>query len=137
MRFILLFGDNVFPTPLLDLDILQRSFSLGGFQSFRREIQCPLQNAFMNTFILFGICTPESDFTLLQNAKIQNKNITPLEAAKQQFELASEILGLDSRVHETLKQPKRSMIVSVPIKRENGLINVFTGFRSFASLSVK
>jgi len=77
----------------------------------------------------FGIRSPNSDFTLSQNAKTQNGNITPLEVAIQQLDLASEVLDLDSTVCEILKKPKRSVIVSVPIKRENDVINVFTGFR--------
>lgn len=58
-----------------------------------------------------------------------NGNIGPLEAAIQQLDTAVEMLNLDSGLLEILKKPKRSVIVSVPIRRDNNEINVFTGFR--------
>ena len=56
-------------------------------------------------------------------------NIGVLEAAEKQLEIAAEMLSLDPGLLEILKHPKRSVIVSVPIRRDNGDTNVFTGIR--------
>lgn len=46
-----------------------------------------------------------------------------------QIDMAGEILNLDEGFCEMLKKPTRSVIVAVPIKRDNGDVNVFTGIR--------
>ena len=60
---------------------------------------------------------------------MSNGNISPLEVAIQQVDIAAEMLNLESGICEVLKKPKRSVIVAVPIRRDNGEINVFTGVR--------
>lgn len=57
------------------------------------------------------------------------ESISALDAAIKQLEIAAEILDLDPGVSEILKKPKRSVVVSVPIRRDNGEINVYTGIR--------
>lgn len=54
---------------------------------------------------------------------------TALNVALEQLRIAAEKLNLDPRIHEMLKHPKRSLIVSIPIKMDNGETNVFTGYR--------
>ncbi|MDH5391457.1 MAG: glutamate dehydrogenase, partial [Candidatus Bathyarchaeota archaeon] len=39
------------------------------------------------------------------------------------------MLNLESGICEMLKKPTKSLIVAVPIRRDNGEINVFTGVR--------
>ncbi len=56
-------------------------------------------------------------------------NIGALEAAMQQVDMVAEMLDLDAGICEMLKRPTRSVIVAVPIRRDNGEINVFTGVR--------
>ena len=58
-----------------------------------------------------------------------NGNISALEVAIQQIDIAAEMLNLESGICEMLKKPTRSVIVAVPIRRDNGEINVFTGVR--------
>ena len=60
---------------------------------------------------------------------MSNGNISTLEAAIQQVDIATEILNLESGICEILKKPTKSLIVAVPIRRDNGEINVFTGVR--------
>jgi glutamate dehydrogenase (NAD(P)+) len=60
---------------------------------------------------------------------MSSAKINPLDVATKQVDIASEILNLDPGMCEILKNPKRSLAVSVPIKRDNGEISVFTGFR--------
>src|SRR3989338_1554152 len=55
--------------------------------------------------------------------------INPLVMARQQLAIAVERLGLDPNLHEKLKYPKRTLIVSIPIKMDNGSLKVFTGYR--------
>jgi glutamate dehydrogenase (NAD(P)+) len=52
-----------------------------------------------------------------------------LENALKSLDEAVEILNIDPNIHEVLRQPKRVVVVSVPIKRDDGSIKVFTGVR--------
>jgi len=54
---------------------------------------------------------------------------TALSVALEQLRIAAEKLNLDSGIHEMLKHPKRSLIVSIMIKMDNGETGVFTGCR--------
>jgi len=58
-----------------------------------------------------------------------NKKPSPLDVALEQLDIVAEIMDLDPGIHEVLKHPKRSLIVSVPIHRDTGGINVFMGCR--------
>jgi glutamate dehydrogenase/leucine dehydrogenase len=58
-----------------------------------------------------------------------DKKINPLEVAIEQLERAAEKLKLDPGVLELLKHPRRVIIVSVPVKMDDGTIKVFTGYR--------
>jgi len=53
----------------------------------------------------------------------------PLDIALHQLNATAERLDLDDGIHEILKQPKRTLIVSVPIKMDNGNVKVFMGCR--------
>lgn len=60
---------------------------------------------------------------------VSNNEVSALEAATQQVDLVAEMLDLDQGICEMLKKPTRSVIVAVPIRRDNGEIDVFTGVR--------
>ena len=49
--------------------------------------------------------------------------------AVQQLDEAARVMNLDLNIAERLKVPKRAMIVSVPIRLDNGKIKVFEGYR--------
>jgi len=49
--------------------------------------------------------------------------------AVAQFEQAAELLALDGNLRERLKLPQRTMIVSVPVRMDDGLVKVFLGYR--------
>ena len=55
--------------------------------------------------------------------------ISPLDVALEQLRIVAEKMDLDKGIHEFLKHPKRTLIVSVPVRRDNGDINVFMGCR--------
>ncbi|MCD6504481.1 Glu/Leu/Phe/Val dehydrogenase [Candidatus Bathyarchaeota archaeon] len=58
-----------------------------------------------------------------------SENINPYEIALQQLKIATERLGLDQWIYEVLKHPKRSIVVSIPVKMDNGETRVFMGYR--------
>lgn len=54
---------------------------------------------------------------------------TALSVACEQLRIAAEKLELDPGIHEMLKHPKRSLIVSITIRMDDGKIAVFNGCR--------
>ncbi|MGB9958825.1 glutamate dehydrogenase GdhB (plasmid) [Haloferax prahovense] len=53
-----------------------------------------------------------------------------LETARQQLYHAAEHLDIDSNIVERLKYPKKVHEVTVPIERDDGTVEVFTGYRA-------
>src|ERR1041384_1758961 len=51
------------------------------------------------------------------------------EMAVKQFETAAGKLNLDKSAAERLRRPDRALIVSVPVMRDDGRVQVFTGYR--------
>jgi glutamate dehydrogenase (NAD(P)+) len=49
--------------------------------------------------------------------------------ALEQLDQAARIMNLDANVHRVLRSPKRTLIVSVPIRMDNEEVRVFTGYR--------
>ncbi len=54
---------------------------------------------------------------------------TAHQVAIEQLRMTAERLNLEPGIHEMLKQPKRSLIVSIPIKTDEGGLRVFKGCR--------
>jgi glutamate dehydrogenase/leucine dehydrogenase len=57
------------------------------------------------------------------------ENLNPFHISQTQFELAADHLHLDLGMREVLKNPKRQMIVSIPVKMDDGSLAVFEGYR--------
>jgi len=51
-----------------------------------------------------------------------------LMAQRQLDEIALE-MGLDPELHERLRYPKRALIVTIPVRMDNGTVRSFTGYR--------
>ncbi len=51
------------------------------------------------------------------------------QLAVAQFDQAAQAMGLDPNLHERLKLPQRSLMVSVPVRMDDGHVEVFTGYR--------
>jgi glutamate dehydrogenase (NAD(P)+) len=51
------------------------------------------------------------------------------QMAQKQLDEVAALMNLDAGVHERLRYPRKSVIVSVPIKLDNGSVKVFTGYR--------
>lgn len=57
------------------------------------------------------------------------KELGPLQNARFQVMKACDNLKLDRSVYEILKNPHRTIEVSIPVKMDNGLTKVFIGYR--------
>lgn len=57
------------------------------------------------------------------------ENLNPSEIAREQFNIAADLLRLDESMRAVLSVPKRQLLVSVPVKMDDGTIKVFEGFR--------
>lgn len=53
----------------------------------------------------------------------------PYETALAQYERATRRMSLDENVIEYMRWPRREFIVNFPVKRDNGKIEMFTGYR--------
>ncbi len=49
--------------------------------------------------------------------------------AVAQFDQAASLMDLDSNLRERLKLPQRSLTVSIPVRMDDGHVEVFTGYR--------
>jgi glutamate dehydrogenase (NAD(P)+) len=49
--------------------------------------------------------------------------------ACRQFDLAADLIGMDPALRERTKQPKRAVIVSVPVRRDDGRVEIYEGYR--------
>lgn len=58
------------------------------------------------------------------------------QMACEQFDQVAEILNLPSQVRDRLKYPKRSLTVAVPVRMDDGRVEVFSGFRVQHHLSM-
>jgi glutamate dehydrogenase (NAD(P)+) len=55
--------------------------------------------------------------------------LNPFEIAQRQLDEAAEILGLDPGMHAFLREPMRELHVSLPVRMDDGSVEVFKGFR--------
>jgi len=53
----------------------------------------------------------------------------PWENALQQLDLVAKKINLDQGIHEKLRNCKRILIVSCPIRMDDGTVKVFEGYR--------
>src|SRR5581483_1738600 len=57
------------------------------------------------------------------------ETLNPFEISQAQFETAADLLHLDEGLRAILKTPKRQLIVSIPVRMDDGNIQVFEGYR--------
>jgi glutamate dehydrogenase (NAD(P)+) len=53
----------------------------------------------------------------------------PFEAMMARFDYAAELVDLDPGIYRMLRHPEKQIIAAVPIQRDNGEVEVFTGYR--------
>lgn len=49
--------------------------------------------------------------------------------AVDQFTRAADLLGLEREVRSRLLEPRRSLVVNFPVRRDSGEVEIFTGYR--------
>ncbi|KAJ52527.1 glutamate dehydrogenase [Clostridium tetanomorphum] len=57
------------------------------------------------------------------------ENLNPFENAQKIVKEVCQVLELDSNTYELLKEPARVIEINIPIKMDNGSIQVFKGYR--------
>ena len=55
--------------------------------------------------------------------------INPFEMAKKQIDIVAEVMDLDPNILQFLKRVERSLIVSIPIMMDDGIVKIFEGYR--------
>mgnify|MGYP002713077229 CR=1 FL=1 len=58
-----------------------------------------------------------------------SENLNPFSIAQAQLDEAAAILQLDPVMHAFLRQPMREFHFTIPVKMDNGSIEIFNGFR--------
>src|ERR1700684_1701591 len=58
-----------------------------------------------------------------------DQEINPWEAQSARFDFAARKLNLDEGLWKVLRSPSREVIVHFPVTLDNGVIDMFTGFR--------
>ncbi|HEX5385364.1 MAG TPA: Glu/Leu/Phe/Val dehydrogenase [Gemmatimonadales bacterium] len=53
----------------------------------------------------------------------------PFEAMMSRFDYAAERLSLDPGLYKVLRSPEKQIIVSIPLLKDNGEVDVYTGYR--------
>ncbi|MGZ4104062.1 MAG: Glu/Leu/Phe/Val family dehydrogenase [Actinomycetota bacterium] len=56
-------------------------------------------------------------------------------SALSQLDEAAEFMGLDENLHKVFREPKRILSVSVPVRMDDGTVDVFIGYRVHHSLA--
>jgi len=74
------------------------------------------------------VCGPVTDVTLGM-PQTANPGSELLASARAQLDGAAKVLGLDPGVHRYLAAPERTLIVTLPVYRDDGTLEVFTGYR--------
>jgi len=62
-------------------------------------------------------------------------NSPVFQQACRQFDKAADILGMDHDVRERTKQPRRCVVVTLPVRLDNGKVETFEGYRVQHNLS--
>ncbi|MDS0294942.1 glutamate dehydrogenase GdhB [Halogeometricum luteum] len=63
-------------------------------------------------------------------AAVSTESESTLETARRQLSHAADYLDIDPSIVERLKHPKKVHEVTVPIKRDDGTVEVFSGYRA-------
>jgi len=58
------------------------------------------------------------------------ETLNPFEIVRKEIKKACDKLGLGDSVYELLKEPEKVLMVSIPVKMDDGTVKTFKGFRS-------
>lgn len=59
----------------------------------------------------------------------EKQQINPFHIAQAQVDLVAKKIGLDPGIHKVLRVPERELAVAVPVRMDDGQIQVFQGYR--------
>src|SRR5881392_4030224 len=65
----------------------------------------------------------------MTTATAPQEELNPFEIAKQQFDRAADYLELEESMRNVLRNAKRQLIVSIPVRMDGGETKVFEGYR--------
>src|SRR5207244_1460880 len=65
----------------------------------------------------------------MATAQPAQEELNPFEIAKQQFDRAADYLELEESLRDVLRNAKRQLIVSIPVRMDGGETKVFEGYR--------
>jgi glutamate dehydrogenase (NAD(P)+) len=57
------------------------------------------------------------------------EKLNPFQIAQQQLDEAARLLGLDPATHALLREPQRELVVTFPVRMDDGQVKVFKGYR--------
>jgi glutamate dehydrogenase (NAD(P)+) len=57
------------------------------------------------------------------------ENLNPFQIAQQQLDEAAQLLGLDPATHALLREPQRELVVTFPVRMDDGQVKIFKGYR--------
>jgi glutamate dehydrogenase (NAD(P)+) len=60
---------------------------------------------------------------------LANEEYNPYMTAQSHVDRVGKMMGLDQDIIEILRKPRRELTVNMPVKMDNGSIQMFTGFR--------
>jgi glutamate dehydrogenase (NAD(P)+) len=60
---------------------------------------------------------------------MNNQSFNPFSAAQQQFDHAASLLDLDQATRDLLRTPMREYHFSIPVRMDDGKVQIFRGFR--------
>jgi glutamate dehydrogenase (NAD(P)+) len=75
----------------------------------------------LNQNTAFPIVRPDKDTFLDEE--------NPFEAMMLRFDQAADLLDLEPGLYRVLRNPEKQIIVSIPVMRDNGEVEVYTGYR--------
>src|SRR5262245_2267857 len=70
---------------------------------------------------VYGLIRPEKD-TFLGGE-------SPFESMMARFDVAAQKLNLEPGLYRVLRHPEKQIIVACPVLRDNGQVEVYTGYR--------
>src|SRR5258708_34061913 len=59
----------------------------------------------------------------------------PFEAMMSRFDRAAELLDLEPGLYKVLRHPEKQIIISIPVRMDNGEVEVFEGIRVVTNTS--
>src|SRR5580693_4740566 len=72
---------------------------------------------------------------MTQDLSAVHASINDKDMAQRQLDEVSKLIGLNESLHGYLRQPKRVLEVSVPVRMDDGIFRMFTGYRVQHNLS--